>query len=102
MAITRKPLLVVGLFVAAIGVWLPLVGSYASEFVAVDQCLDSGGSYDYARNTCDHERNHPYIGFAERHPQLVGASPAAVTLSGVLLVGALCIVMRGSSNRNAG
>jgi hypothetical protein len=25
----------------------------------IDACLDSGGSYDYEREACDHERSHP-------------------------------------------
>jgi len=31
-----------------------------SEFWAVDACLDSGGSYNYDTQQCDHEQSHPY------------------------------------------
>jgi hypothetical protein len=30
------------------------------ELLLVDSCLDSGGSYDYARRACDHSVNHPF------------------------------------------
>jgi hypothetical protein len=63
---------------------------YVSEFVAVDRCLDSGGSYDYVRGECDDRENHPYIPFRERHelvaawwPWLLLASSAAV-VAGVI------------------
>jgi len=29
------------------------------RFLAVDDWLDRGGSYDYAHNVCDFVRNHP-------------------------------------------
>ena len=31
----------------------------ARTFVAVDRCLDSGGSFDHELFRCDHIRNHP-------------------------------------------
>jgi hypothetical protein len=30
------------------------------EFLAVDSCLDSGGSFDYESGTCDKLNSHPY------------------------------------------
>jgi hypothetical protein len=30
------------------------------ELLLVDSCLDSGGSYDYARRACDHSMNRPF------------------------------------------
>jgi len=38
-----------------------------SEFLAVDSCLDSGGSYDYNKNECDKMTNHPYISYYKRN-----------------------------------
>jgi hypothetical protein len=38
----------IALILVGIALPLPAVVSYASEFVAVDRCLD-GGSYDYSR-----------------------------------------------------
>ena len=102
MAIRRKPLLPVVLLAAAAAAWMPLVVTYASEFIAVDRCLDSGGSYDYRRHTCDHERNHPHLAFATRHPRLIAAIPAAAIASGVLVVGALLMFVSRTSRRNAG
>jgi len=47
-----------------------------SESLAVDACLDRGGSYDYAQGTCDHVNNHLYVPWSERShrhtPMLVG------------------------------
>jgi hypothetical protein len=38
------------------------------EWIVVDRCLDQGGSFDYARMTCDQSANHPFVSYAERHP----------------------------------
>ena len=32
---------------------------FGRQFLAVDACLDSGGSYDYEAETCDYSVNHP-------------------------------------------
>jgi len=32
---------------------------YGLELLAVDRCLDSGGSFDYASAACDASRSHP-------------------------------------------
>ena len=57
------PLLFVGSLAIAI-VAVP----YTREFLAMDSCLDGGGSFDYLAATCDHAENHPYAPFATRHP----------------------------------
>lgn len=44
--------------------WLAL--PMADEFVAINSCLDSGGSFDYVRSVCDHSRSHPYMGLGWR------------------------------------
>jgi len=31
-----------------------------SELLAVDSCLDRGGSYDYAAGICDFQKSHAY------------------------------------------
>lgn len=48
--LTATALVVTALFVA----WQPL-----HESIAIDSCLDSGGSFDYAANACDYEDSHP-------------------------------------------
>jgi hypothetical protein len=58
---------------------------YTREFLAVDSCLDGGGSFDYAVAVCDHAANHPHVLFATRHPSaipvaLAGTVSAAVGL----------------------
>jgi hypothetical protein len=37
-------------------VWSPL-----RTFLAVDACLDTGGSFDYVKGMCDYARSHPYL-----------------------------------------
>ena len=37
-----------------------LVWSPVATFLAVDGCLDSGGSFNYAFHECDFESSHPY------------------------------------------
>ena len=49
----RFALIVLGV---ALVVWPVL--SYIRECVAVDACLDAGGSFDYAQSRCDHLENH--------------------------------------------
>lgn len=39
----------------------------ASEFLAVDHCLDAGGSYDYDARRCDFNGSHPGMAILERH-----------------------------------
>ena len=61
-----------------------VVVSYTREFFAVDDCLDGGGSFDYAVGVCDPKVNHPYVPFTTRHP---AAAPAAVTGGALVLIG---------------
>jgi hypothetical protein len=76
------------LILVGIALPLPAVVAYASEFIAVDRCLDGGGSYDYSRGECDQQRNHPYVPFASRHPQLVSTFPTlALAGCGLVAVG---------------
>jgi len=44
-----------------------LVATYAKEFIAVDKCLDAGGSYNYMAEECDINSSHPVLPFNERH-----------------------------------
>ena len=62
--------------------------SYAREFVAVDSCLDAGGSFDYSRMECDYRANHPYIRYSVRHPwaEFVAASGGLIAVGGLALV----------------
>ena len=66
--VARKFLDLIGALVSiSIGLGLPVIAVYIVLFngsVAVDTCLDSGGSFNYKTCTCDYEVNHPYI---EKH-----------------------------------
>lgn len=58
----------------ALAVW-PALG-YVREFVAVDACLDAGGSFDYTHSRCDHAENHAFIAYSDRHPMSVWIAAA--------------------------
>jgi len=74
----------------AILVWVGW--GYAREFLAVDSCLDSSGSIDYATMTCDHSQNHPYVPYRHRHH---AAFPVAV-VAGIVWVSAIVGVRRST------
>lgn len=54
------------LLCAAALVTLPVFVIYGRESLAVDACLDSGGSFDYARLQCDPQSDHPGVPFSPR------------------------------------
>jgi hypothetical protein len=87
-----------GVAMILIGIVLPApaVVSYTSEFLAVDACLDGGGSYDYSRGECDHGSNHPYLPFSSRHPLLVG-SFSALSFAGLAMVTIGAVLRRRAS-----
>lgn len=64
---------------------LPLAYVSVRETMAVDGCLDRGGSYDYRARRCDMARTHTYEPFMERHGTLLGATVVAVVGAGVAL-----------------
>lgn len=59
----------------------------AQEFLVVNSCLDLGGSYDYDKEVCDKQVNHPaspkYPG-AIQHGNLVAAG--LTMIFGLILV----------------
>jgi hypothetical protein len=71
-----------GITFIVLGILLPTphVAVFASEFLAIDTCLDRGGSFDYDRMQCDYEQNHPYVSFSARHPVL---APTFLPLAGL-------------------
>ena len=62
-----------------------LVWPLASEFMAVDACLDSGGSYDYVLSTCDLQRDHPHLQLFERQGFRVVGSLALMAFAALLV-----------------
>jgi hypothetical protein len=56
----------------------------ASEFVAADACLDSGGSYNYVRSICDFSRNHPFVGMEWRSGLRLTFSLACLAVAAAL------------------
>jgi hypothetical protein len=60
-----------------------LAKDYGSEFLDVDSCLDRGGSYDYAKNKCDFNENHPYIPYVGRKTSLI-LTCTVLSLGGLL------------------
>ena len=54
---------------------------WATEFLAVDKCLDAGAVFDYGTGQCDYSSLHlPYISFSARHRSLLLASGALCVL----------------------
>jgi hypothetical protein len=89
-----------------LGVALVLLGSlligivavsYVREFLAVDSCLDGGGSFDYSRMECDHQSNHPFIRYSVRHP----SAEFIATFGGLIAVGGLALVVWCFKRRRA-
>jgi hypothetical protein len=66
---------------------LPLVVVAAWEFLAVDRCLDAGGSFDYRELTCDFSESHSYVAFPARRPELI--------LAGIVGSGTFIAVIAG-------
>jgi hypothetical protein len=63
---------------------------YVREVLAVDSCLDGGGSFDYLVGTCDHDQNHRHIAFRARH----GFAAPSVGIGSALVVTALILRKR--------
>jgi hypothetical protein len=53
---------------------LPFIVVAGREFLAVDGCLDAGGSFDYLKQTCDFSQNHAYLASSVRHRALARAA----------------------------
>jgi hypothetical protein len=80
---SRAPIRLTGialLLVAGLIALLPL-----RTFLAVDSCLDGGGSFDYAKGECDFVENHPF-GTRISGPVFVGGGIALVLIGAALLV----------------
>lgn len=72
--------------VVALVLALGLVWPFASEFVAVDRCLDADGSFDYAKNTCDFAISHPYVPTWDRHRFSLLAALALAVFAGAIVM----------------
>lgn len=69
------------LLVAAALVILPM-----RTFLAVDSCLDAGGSFDYSKAQCDPQNSHPYERPALSGPLVLGIGALFALTGGVLVV----------------
>ena len=56
LAVARVVLLGVCLFLSAAAAW-----RVASDYMALDSCLDLGGSFDYVRSVCDLTGSHAVV-----------------------------------------
>ena len=77
MASAKKIAAITLLVVASVLTW-----TWVAEFLAVDACLDSGGSYDYERSVCDHQSSHPP---GERRGRLLLGGALASAVAAALL-----------------
>jgi hypothetical protein len=71
-----------------------LATDYAAEFLAVDSCLDSGGSYDYDKNKCDKKDKHEYSPYSQRKQDLI------LTCVGLSLLGSVVLFQLRQGNEN--
>jgi hypothetical protein len=72
--------------VLALVLALGLAWPFASEFFAIDRCLDAGGSFDYAKIQCDFAVNHPYVPTWDRHGfSLLAAFGLAIVACAVVM-----------------
>jgi len=76
MKLLRHSLLGLGLLCSALAIREAL--RYGREWLTVDSCLDSGGSFDYSRMACDHAVNHPFVSYGYRHPESSWVCVAAI------------------------
>jgi hypothetical protein len=74
----------------------PLVLVWTGYWLAVDSCLDAGGSYDYRTAACDSLQSHPYVPFVTRYSVLLQLT--AVTALALL---AIAILTRWRSKQAA-
>ena len=51
--------------VVALGLALVMLWPVIRDFVAIDRCLDGGGSFDYVESVCDMSANHPHLSLPE-------------------------------------
>jgi hypothetical protein len=77
------------------------VRTYLSEWLAVDRCLDSGGSFDYASMQCDQAKNHPFVPFEARHPRLFQTLRVRFVIAGPLLLVGLAVMARSRRSQVA-
>lgn len=88
----HRVLLLLGFFLlasSAVSFW-----PKASQFFAVDSCLDSGGSYNYQESKCDFMQSHkpPVQLAAQSSPSLIGLVLSAA--------GFLCLLLSLRASRS--
>ena len=54
-----------------------LMAVFWNELSAVNDCLSSGGSFDYLNQLCDKQINHDFIPFSSRNPLLLNITMLA-------------------------
>jgi hypothetical protein len=74
---------------AAVLSLVPIVAMWLQEFLAVDACLDRGGSFNYVAGQCDLIESHAYVAFSARHGLAIALS---VVAAAILSVGFLVLV----------
>jgi hypothetical protein len=81
---------------AAVSALTALGFAYAvvQSFLAVDRCLDSGGSFNYVASACDTVTNHPSVGFLE-------GNGLGVTGTFVFALAAACLLLVARRARQA-
>lgn len=68
-------------------------------WLAIDTCLDRGGSFNYVAAACDFQRNHPYRPEAITAPWV---SPAGTAMASGILLPGLGLLLFGTGRRASG
>ncbi len=72
-----------GFVSVTIAIWVLWV--LVTHALAIDRCLDGGGSFNYAQGVCDVSANHPYLSLAVTHGFLLTLGGISCLAAAVLL-----------------
>ena len=93
-----KMMRIIRIALLAAALYMPLRAGliYLGESVAVDNCLDMGGSFNYETLTCDFEKSHPYVPFDARHPNIFKTAGLCFITGIVLFAGTWLFLKRNN------
>lgn len=59
---------------------LALMAGFMYEQSSVNDCLSSGGSFNYSLMACDMDNQHPFVPYMARHPLAVNGGMLVAVL----------------------
>ena len=85
------------MIIAAVAFLVVSARDRVHEWIVVDRCLDRGGSFDYAKMTCDQSKSHPFVSYAVRHPGFAAKFKSRTALG--VAVGTVGFILFTSARR---